>query len=82
MTLLRPELSDIRRPLRRPMSDKSRPGMRVTAVPLRLRSTIALALVSVAGVAAFGWPLLAVLTALQTLFMLRQLLRRQYGYRA
>jgi len=29
-----------------------------------------------------GWPLLAVLTALQTLFMLRQLLRRQYGYRA
>ncbi|GMA32705.1 hypothetical protein GCM10025875_26970 [Litorihabitans aurantiacus] len=29
-----------------------------------------------------GWPMLAVLTALQTLFMLRQLMRRQYGYRA
>ncbi|PWD52561.1 glycosyltransferase family 2 protein [Serinibacter arcticus] len=29
-----------------------------------------------------GWPMLAVLTTLQTLSMLRQLLRRQYGYRA
>lgn len=29
-----------------------------------------------------GWPMLAVLTALQTLFMLRQLPCRQYGYRA
>ena len=29
-----------------------------------------------------GWPVLAVLTTLQTLTMLRQLLRRQYGYRA
>lgn len=29
-----------------------------------------------------GWPMLAVLTTLQTLTMLRQLLRRQYGFRA
>jgi energy-coupling factor transport system substrate-specific component len=36
-----------------------RPGARVTAVRLGWRSATALALVSAAGVAAFGWPLLA-----------------------
>ena len=34
------------------------------------------------GANAVGWPMLAVLTTLQTLTMLRQLLRRQYGFRA
>ncbi|WP_135850873.1 glycosyltransferase family 2 protein [Serinibacter arcticus] len=42
----------------------------------------ALPVVAQASILWVGWPLLAILTALQTLFMLRQLTRRQYGYRA
>lgn len=41
-----------------------------------------LPLVAQASILWVGWPMLAVLTTAQTLTMLRQLTRRQYGYRA